>query len=126
MQWHEPINKGKILGGRRETFEIDWTKQESRVEKGRRKWGRREKIDYQMMESEKFQKVNKKEGWMKRVKKKRGKVKFHRNGIWLEGEGRESYSKGKLHGKQPRKEIRSTGAKNNTTNIERWTKLRRK
>ena len=51
---HEPINKGKILGGKRENFEIEGLKQESRVKKkdGAKK-EEEKKINYQMMKIEK-------------------------------------------------------------------------
>ena len=60
MKGCEAIDKGKILGGKRETFEIEGRKQESRVAK--KEEGKEEedkKINYQIMKSEKYQNKNK-------------------------------------------------------------------
>ena len=55
----EPINKGKILGGKRETFQTEGRTQESKVKKkegGKEK--EEKKINHQMMKSKNYQYEN--------------------------------------------------------------------
>ena len=60
VQGREPIDKGKILSGKRENFEIEGPKYQSRVGKTEAGKEQEEKIfDYHMMKSEKYQNVNK-------------------------------------------------------------------
>ena len=97
VQGREPRDKGKILGGKRETFEIEGPKHESRVEK----------IDYQMMKSEKYQDVNKEGNLNEKGKKEKGKYEIPQKQKHNKKEkeekvtANENYTEGNLENKYP-------------------------
>ena len=77
VQGRAPIDKGKILSGKRENFVIEGPKHQSRVEKTEAGKGQEEKIfDYHVMKSEKHQNVNKGGSLNEKGEKEKGKYEI--------------------------------------------------